>query len=270
MKKKELTNDKEYKALSRLSLYIIISGWVFIGVYFIVVYEYSEGAGEFLSLVRYFLSTDESGIRFRALIFFAPLITTIIGFLVYQKARLFKKLTDLLEKYEYLSRTDMLTGLMNRGALIDALEYEIERSKRYGSNLSLILCDVDNFKGINDTFGHSEGDKALKAVSKFLRKSTRRIDIVGRYGGDEFMLILPETTVGGAMKVADRILLISSSELHLSRLSLSIGVTYLSATSDNTDIFIKRADDALYDSKKAGKNKITLIEPDLDSDVVKP
>ncbi len=94
----------------------------------------------------------------------------------------------LIEKLEHLSKTDMLTGLINRRALTDSLAYEIDRAKRYNSDLALILFDVDNFKAINDSYGHDVGDRALQALSATLKTIFRKTDIAGRYGGDEFML----------------------------------------------------------------------------------
>jgi|Deesub1362A_J573_1020465.scaffolds.fasta_scaffold00013_17 diguanylate cyclase (GGDEF)-like protein/PAS domain S-box-containing protein len=169
----------------------------------------------------------------------------------------------LIERLEHLSRTDGLTGLLNRRALLDKLEYEVDRAKRYGSELSVILCDVDSFKEINDTYGHAAGDKILRAVSETLSESLRRTDIAGRYGGDEFMLILPETSINGAVNFAERIrLALGDKEFQFTdkRLttSLSLGVTSL-RENDDTDTLIKRADIAMYASKRSGKNKVCAL-----------
>ena len=110
----------------------------------------------------------------------------------------------LIEKLNYLSTTDVLTGLLNRRALTDVLEHEITRAQRYAADLSLILCDLDYFKLINDTYGHAVGDSALIAVSDAIKRSIRKADILGRYGGDEFMIILPETSLEGAKLLAEK------------------------------------------------------------------
>jgi diguanylate cyclase (GGDEF)-like protein/PAS domain S-box-containing protein len=182
-----------------------------------------------------------------------------------------KKIEDekqrLIEKLEYLSRTDVLTGLMNRRALTDSLIYEMDRARRYGSELSIILCDIDNFKEINDTCGHDAGDRALQTIAAALKTILRKADIAGRYGGDEFMLILPETSVKGAEKIADKILaVVRNAEMSFTedksvRLSLSIGLSGLEADSDTTDSLIKRTDDAMYASKEGGRDRVSTVKP---------
>lgn len=170
----------------------------------------------------------------------------------------------LIEELQYLSRTDSLTGLLNRRALIERLEYEMNRAKRYGSGLSLILCDIDNLKAINDTHGHNIGDMALQSISGTLNGLLRKPDIVGRYGGDEFILILPETSINGAGNLAERIRssvekagfnLTKEERIHI---SLSLGVTSLRAGEDDIDSLVQRSDNALYVSKQAGRNKVTV------------
>jgi diguanylate cyclase (GGDEF)-like protein len=170
----------------------------------------------------------------------------------------------LIERLEYLSRTDALTGLINRRALTDSLGYELDRAKRYGGELALILCDIDNFKEINDTFGHDTGDRALQTLSATLRTTLRKTDIAGRYGGDEFMLILPETSLAGAESLADKILsAVRNAGLvfrdRTVRMSLSIGVTCLAGPDDTIDLLVKRADDAMYSSKQCGRNRVSTM-----------
>ncbi len=172
----------------------------------------------------------------------------------------------LIEKLEYLSRTDGLTGLINRRALTDSLSYEIDRAKRYGSELSLILCDIDNFKDINDTYGHDSGDRALQTLSATLKSILRKPDIAGRYGGDEFMIVLPETSISGAENLAEKLLFaMRETELRFHdgtviRLSMSIGVANLvgDREDENIDSLVKRADHAMYLSKHAGRNRISV------------
>ncbi len=175
----------------------------------------------------------------------------------------------LIERLEYLSRTDALTGLINRRALADCLSYEIDRAIRYRSELSLILCDIDNFKEINDSYGHDIGDRALQLLSATLKTMLRKTDIAGRYGGDEFMLVLPETAIGGAESLADKILAeVRNTDLHFEdsrqvRLSLSIGVACVMSENETIDSLIKRADDALYQSKHGGRGRVSTIRFDF-------
>ena len=173
----------------------------------------------------------------------------------------------LIDKLDHLSQTDGLTGMINRRALTDCLAYEIDRAERTHSELALILCDVDNFKEINDTYGHDAGDRALQTLAATLKTILRKIDIAGRYGGDEFMLILPETTVRGAERLAEKLLsAVRDTELRLAdgkhiRLSMSIGIAGLEADSEgeNIDSFVKRADDAMYASKQGGKDRVSVV-----------
>ncbi len=181
-----------------------------------------------------------------------------------KKAEEEKKL--LINNLNHLSTTDGLTGLFNRRALTDILQREIERAQRYESELSLILCDVDKFKSINDTYGHAAGDKALRATSESLRMALRKTDFLGRYGGDEFMIILPETSLSGAKKIAEKIR-VSAREIDLELpgkgsigLTLSIGVASCFTPLDNSDTLVRLADSALYTSKHGGRNRVSAVK----------
>lgn len=174
----------------------------------------------------------------------------------------------LISKLEHLSKTDVLTGLLNRRALTESLAYELDRARRYGSDLAIILFDIDNFKPINDTYGHDAGDKALQAVTETLKRLLRKADIAGRYGGDEFMMILPETSLAGAESLAEKIrALIADTDLaiegqHIVKVSLSIGVSSLGPDIDNIDALVKGADGAMYLSKQSGRNRVsTSVRP---------
>ncbi len=172
---------------------------------------------------------------------------------------------QLINNLNYLSTTDGLTRILNRRALNDMLCHEMERAIRYTTDLSLILCDIDHFKNINDTFGHMAGDRALIAVTETLKASLRKSDILGRYGGDEFMIILPETTLAGAGCLAEKIrAAVDGLELelpggHRIRLSVSMGMTKCSMTTDNIDAIVGLADMALYTSKQTGRNKVSVL-----------
>lgn len=165
-----------------------------------------------------------------------------------------------------LSNTDHLTGLFNRRFLMDALEKEIQRSTRKGGNLSMIILDIDNFKQVNDTYGHLQGDVVLKSVAVQLQKELRNYDIAARYGGEEFVAVLPDATLKEALFVADRVRMsIQSTKFEgaLSELALtvSLGVALFSSEDSNSvDSFIKRADDALYRAKANGKNRVECAE----------
>lgn len=171
----------------------------------------------------------------------------------------------LIDKLQYLYRVDDLTGLLNRRALLERLEQEAYRSKRYGSKLSLIICDIDYFKTINDSFGHDIGDKVLRRVSTLLVESLRTTDIIGRYGGDEFFMILPETSMEGAREIAERIRsFISDFEFNMGgsnpiKTSVSLGIAEFNPLKEDIEDLIKRADNALYMAKDKGRDRIYII-----------
>ncbi len=172
---------------------------------------------------------------------------------------------QLINNLNFLSATDSLTGILNRRALNDMLSHEMERAIRYNADLSLILCDIDRFKNINDTFGHVAGDRALTVIAETLKASLRKSDILGRYGGDEFMIILPETTLAGAHCLAEKIrsaveeLELTLPDGHQIRISVSMGMTKCSTTTDNIDTIVGLADTALYVSKQTGRNKVSVL-----------
>jgi len=171
----------------------------------------------------------------------------------------------LIDKLQTLSNTDELTGLYNRRALIEKLGEEIKRAKRYNSELSLIICDLDFFKEINDSYGHDIGDRVLEAIATRIKESLRDIDIVGRYGGDEFLIILPETNLKGAKQIAERIRqLISKVKVYINnsikiKTTASLGIAKFNPIKEDIKSFIKRADNALYMAKGKGRNRVYYI-----------
>ena len=139
----------------------------------------------------------------------------------------------------------------------------------------MILCDIDKFKKINDTYGHSAGDKALQIVSETIRNSLRKADIVGRHGGDEFMIIAPETSIEGTKNLAEKIrasiekIEFQVTEQKKIKLSLSMGVTAFGPTEGDIDTLVTRADNALYASKEAGRNKVSILMPPASAEQAK-
>lgn len=157
--------------------------------------------------------------------------------------------------------TDGLTGLYNHRECQRRLGEEIERAQRYGRVLSLLMVDVDYFKAVNDTHGHQVGDLVLRHIAKELVTQLRHVDICSRYGGEEFLLMLPETDVDAAGRVADRIVqAIAAGDLVLPSgrtvpLSVSIGVASFPGDADDRESLIAAADDALYEAKESGRNR---------------
>jgi len=174
-----------------------------------------------------------------------------------ERARLHKEV-------ERLSFTDPLTGSLNRRALTLNGEQEIQRAQRYLRNLSLILLDVDNFKAINDNYGHQYGDNVLKAIVQVIRKIIRTNDYIFRYGGDEFVVMLIETDIGEALEITNRIrrelvqLQIGGEQDGPKQVSISLGVTSL-ASDDSLENILHRADNALYKAKLGGKDQVVSV-----------
>lgn len=158
-----------------------------------------------------------------------------------------------------MTRVDSLTGLYNRRFLNQRLDEELERSTRHGNPLCLMLLDVDHFKQINDTHGHLCGDQVLLSLSAALRTTLRKSDIAARFGGEEFICVLPETTLEHACLLAERCRLkVAGLELVYHDLPLtitiSLGIAEM-APDDTFDSLIKRADDAMYQAKQTGRNR---------------
>lgn len=165
------------------------------------------------------------------------------------------------KRAELMSTTDYLTGVLNRRAFENQLEAEINRSKRESRPLGLILCDIDNFKVINDTYGHQIGDLVLKKIAMLLVRKRRSYDFIGRYGGEEFVLCLPGAKNEEVLKIAERLRLaveqhhIPVPGFHHVNVSASFGVaTLIQDGEDDLLSLIRRADEALYQAKAAGKN----------------
>ena len=172
----------------------------------------------------------------------------------------FTDITELKEKsnlLEYQATHDQLTGLFNRQKFNDVFAKEIKRGKRYGNFLSLIIFDIDNFKKFNDDFGHATGDEVLKTIAKIVYNSLREHDIAVRWGGEEFLVLLPQTNISGAMQVSEKIrtaIQNFKSELIPREITASFGVTELKED-DNEESLLNKADKALYEAKAQGKNR---------------
>ncbi len=168
-----------------------------------------------------------------------------------------------LEKSQQEAHTDSLTGLINRRGLEKRFELERIRAKQNNLPFSIIMVDIDHFKKINDTYGHLVGDSLLKGISQILKKQLRRNDIAARYGGDEFLILLPESDLAGAGAVAGKIQKgLSTKEWKLKESGESMGAVTVSmggaiyAMNESGEAMIKRADDALYMAKTSGRNQI--------------
>jgi diguanylate cyclase (GGDEF)-like protein len=174
------------------------------------------------------------------------------------------ELESVLVQADEVSHTDALTFLSNRRRIIADLQREVSSCDRYRKPLTIFMADIDHFKRINDTYGHAAGDQALRALSGEMLTSIRQIDKLGRYGGDEFLFILPVTTRISASKIAERLLKIVRSleinldERHSIRVSISLGIAQYRIGKESWDELLKRADQALYQSKDHGRDCWTI------------
>ena len=174
------------------------------------------------------------------------------AFLLQENKRLFAEV-------QRLAVTDSLTGLYNRHKLDEVMATEFERARRYKRPLSIIMLDMDGLKAINDTYGHPAGDVALKIVADAIRKTIRRVDLPARFGGDEFIIVLPEVGLDIAVRIAERISEnIKPSEDQKDMFSLSGGVAQLREEHSSAEDFIRAVDEALYRAKRAGGAQIML------------
>lgn len=168
---------------------------------------------------------------------------------------------QLHAKVQKLAITDSLTGLYNRRGFFELGAREIERALRFGRPLTAIMLDIDHFKVVNDTYGHSIGDQVLSNVATLCSSNIRKVDILGRYGGDEFSLLLPETDTFTANSVADRLRTIVAEsgvtvDDSLVKVTISLGVTRATSEIENLEALLQRADKALYIAKQGGRNRV--------------
>lgn len=158
-----------------------------------------------------------------------------------------------------VSHTDALTYLPNRRQVINTLQTEVHRAQRYGTPLSISMIDVDHFKAINDTFGHTVGDQVLRQLATLLRESIREPDMVGRYGGEEFLVVLPNTRLKDAAEQAARLCrLVRTAEFDVgtkTHLTISIGAAEYRIGEEVWQKFLSRADMALYEAKNKGRDQ---------------
>lgn len=167
-----------------------------------------------------------------------------------------------------LSRTDELTGLFNRRYFMQRLVQELARYRRYGRSTAVVLFDFDHFKRINDTHGHPAGDQVLVSVGKLLREKLRANDIPARLGGEEFALLLPETSLAEAAGVADKVRQLVQEQAFTSEegqrfgASITCGVSSFQGTEETVEGILHRADQNLYQGKRAGRNRVVADERD--------
>jgi len=224
----------------------------------------------FTQLIRYcvFLLTDGNTTNlFKGVSFFSSLISPLILAPVFSWyfVGAFFKIKKLEEQMRELAAYDSLTNLYNRGACLLALENIICQSKRAQANLAILFIDLDHFKEINDTYGHDVGDMVIKRFANYLKTSLRESDVIGRIGGEEFLVGLPNLGMDSGQFIAEKlrnnitnepIIVDTTTTLHI---TISIGLTIHHHTEEiNIQNILKKADIALYNAKNSGRNKVCI------------
>lgn len=198
-------------------------------------------------------------------------VILIFGGAYFLISRLLGKISEAQRQLVELATIDDLTRLYNRRYFFERFKQEMERARRYNRPLSCIILDIDHFKTVNDTFGHLSGDQVLMDIGRILKKNCRQSDLAGRYGGEELIILLPETDLDGARIIADRIR--EMIEHHKTvdgrgetiQVTVSLGVASITgpeiARLDKYERVIQYADDALLLAKKNGRNRVELHLP---------
>jgi two-component system, cell cycle response regulator len=182
-----------------------------------------------------------------------------------------KRILELQQSLRFAATHDFLTGLLNRSEILVALDREFARGGREEKPATVILADIDHFKRVNDTLGHAAGDEVLKEVARRLKADLRPYDVVGRYGGEEFLLILPGCSLADGARRADTIRkLVAKDQINTpfgaSAATISMGVTATAATRDcSVSDFLREADISLYEAKKNGRNRVEIFSPAANS-----
>ncbi len=194
----------------------------------------------------------------------------VLAIFLFFTFRLMRRLHAAQAAIAELAVTDGLTGLSNRRHFFERFDEEIDRARRYGSNLSLLMLDIDHFKQVNDTYGHPAGDMVLAEVARLLNANIRTSDIIGRYGGEEFAILIPAMSVSEAAQAAEKLrVVIEVNDIALEgpplNVTISAGVADISSVIEDTkaspkDALIRAADRALYRAKNEGRNRVVVHE----------
>lgn len=180
--------------------------------------------------------------------------------------RLMKQIAQARQKIETMAIIDELTNIFNRRHVLHRFSEELERARRLTKDLGCMMIDIDHFKEVNDTYGHMIGDKILKEAAALIMDSTRTYDIAGRYGGEEFLVVLPDTSIEDTRALAERIRINIEENLYLragivlnKSVTVSLGIASLQSSDRTIDDVLMRADDSLYKAKREGRNRVACI-----------
>ena len=188
----------------------------------------------------------------------------LLAILYFLTGKLVRRLDEVQTKLKHIAVTDELTGLKNRRYIMEQIDKEYQRAARTGGPLSLIILDIDHFKRINDTYGHAVGDAVLKEVSRTMLSSLRAYDLLGRIGGEEFLIASPGSTLDEAVGLAERVRMTIRGGKVMNQadaitVTVSAGITSLREQDANTGALLARADTALYLAKQQGRNRVVAL-----------
>lgn len=209
---------------------------------------------------------EKAGIYMNSLYYVGMLLVVIL--LLFRVKTLIKRLADSRDELERQALTDPMTKLFNRRYLAETTRHLLELMRRNRSPLSTVMLDIDKFKKVNDTYGHQVGDDVIILLAETLQKHTRKSDVICRLGGEEFIVLLPDTTVDGALSMAETLrkevekLVITLSDAIELRFTISIGVSAVHMDDQNFDPAMTRSDAALYEAKESGRNRVCRAKED--------
>jgi diguanylate cyclase (GGDEF)-like protein len=192
----------------------------------------------------------------------------LLSAICYFTINLIRKLVAARKKIEFLAITDGLTRLLNRRHVMERFEEEFERCQRFDEQLSCIMFDLDHFKRVNDEHGHQSGDEVLRSVAAMVQENVRAYDIAGRFGGEEFIIVLPQADLESCLMFAERLrsqvekapIPVNDGTTTL-KVTISLGVAALRGEDSSVNDLIRRADEALYRAKKNGRNRVEPLKP---------
>lgn len=238
---------------------IILSGRIGLRVKWILIFGL---IGFFISVERFSLNATPSiSLSHRTIALMHGInIASSIVLLAYLIQNYFIDIAEIQRRLNKLAWIDPLTDLLNRRRLVEIAEVEFKKSDRHGTPVSIIMADVDHFKSINDDHGHEEGDAVLLRISRFIKRMTRDSDSICRWGGEEFLVLMPHTDLHRAMFLAERMRSHINQELHATgkaeiQISLTLGVAERQF-GECLEMAVQRADKALYEGKSAGRNRV--------------
>ena len=191
-------------------------------------------------------------------------LTVSCSFAFYEYARQesFRRMREMSNDFEKQAMQDPLSGLLNRRGMLEELQREFDRSKRYQNELTVMMCDIDHFKKINDQYGHDKGDETIKELADIFKSGLRKQDSIARWGGEEYLLLLPETNGEQALQLAEKLRIkIEQTEFHHNNKNFNVTVSfglYQINQDDSIDQSISNADNNLYKAKEQGRNRCIL------------